>query len=105
MIDPLNIQSVGKSQEVNPLTPRPAVPSGSTEGGKSFKDVLSEAVNEVQKLRTDADQTIKDLVAGDIKDVSQAMVAVEKADIAFQTLMTVRSKVLNAYEEIMRMQV
>ena len=71
----------------------------------SFKEVLASAVTEVQQLQTDADHTIKQLVAGEIKDVSQAMVAIEKADVAFQTMMTVRGKVMSAYEEIMRMQV
>ncbi|HNR30104.1 MAG TPA: flagellar hook-basal body complex protein FliE [Candidatus Hydrogenedentes bacterium] len=71
----------------------------------SFKDMLAEAVAEVRNLQTEADNTIKKLVAGEITDVTEAMVAVEKADLAFQTMMTVRNKVVTAYEEIMRMQV
>jgi flagellar hook-basal body complex protein FliE len=59
----------------------------------------------VQRLQSEADLTIKQLVAGEIKDVSEAMVAVEKADVSFQTMMTVRTKVMTAYEEIMRMQI
>lgn len=71
----------------------------------SFKDMLSEAIQEVQNLQSEADVTIKKLVAGEITDVTETMVAVEKADLAFQTMMTVRNKVLTAYEEVMRMQV
>jgi flagellar hook-basal body complex protein FliE len=67
----------------------------------SFKDVLAE----VQRLQNGADPTIKQLVAGEIKDVTEAMVAVEKADVSFQTMMAVRNKAVPAYEEIMRMQV
>ncbi|MBI4557752.1 MAG: flagellar hook-basal body complex protein FliE [Candidatus Hydrogenedentes bacterium] len=73
--------------------------------GKSFKEVLTDAIGEVQRLQTEADTTIRQLVAGEIKDVTQAMVAVEKADIAFQTMMAVRNRVVAAYEEIMRMQI
>ena len=71
----------------------------------SFKDVLVEAVGEVQRLQNEADTTIKKLIAGEIKDVTETMVAVEKADVAFKTMMTVRNKMVSAYEEIMRMQV
>ena len=82
-------------------------PQARPAGGEktSFRDMLAEAINEVKVLQTDADSTIKKLVAGEITDVTEAMVAVEKADMAFQTMMTVRNKVLSAYEEIMRMQV
>jgi len=106
MGDPLQIPGIGASRvELGPLqphAPRSATPSVD---GKSFKDVLSEAVGEVQRLQTEADTTIKQLVAGEIKDVSDAMIAVEKADVAFQTMMVMRNKIVAAYEEIMRMQV
>lgn len=82
-------------------TPQPKQPSGS----QSFKDTLAEAVGEVQRLQTEADSAVKDLVAGNVKDVTDAMVAVEKADVAFQTMMAVRNKMVAAYEEIMRMNV
>lgn len=74
-------------------------------GHTSFKEVLAGAVGEVQRLQNDADTTIRKLVSGEIKDVTQAMVAVEKADVGFQTMMAVRNKMLQAYEEVMRMQV
>ena len=87
------------AQQMRPPRPR------SVEGeGASFKDVLADAVTEVQRLQTEADTTVKQLVAGEIKDVTEAMVAVEKADVAFQTMMTVRNKVMAAYQEVMRMQ-
>jgi len=84
---------------------RPARPTQGPDETRSFKDVLADAVTEVQQLQTEADSTIKQLVAGEIKDVTEAMVAIEKADVAFQTMMTVRGKVMSAYEEIMRMQI
>jgi len=71
----------------------------------SFKDVLADAVGEVQRLQEEADTTIKELVSGEIKDVAEAMVAVEKADVAFKTMMVVRNKIMAAYEEVTRMQV
>lgn len=105
MLDPLdNLRPLGSQRVgIDALTPRPARTPET--GGKSFKEVLAESVGEVQRLQTEADTTIKQLVSGEIKDVTDAMIAVEKADIAFQTMMTVRNKIVAAYEEIMRMQV
>ncbi len=106
MIDPLNIAGNGLRPPpigaipVRPVPGTPAQPVNST-----FKDMLADAVTEVQRLQNEADTTIKQLVAGEITDVTQAMVAVEKADVSFQTMMTVRNKVMTAYEEIMRMQI
>ena len=79
-------------------------PSTKVEGA-SFKDVLANTIGEVQRLQNEADDTIRQLVAGEIKDVTEAMVAVEKADVSFQTMMAVRNKIVAAYEEVMRMQV
>lgn len=82
-------------------TPRPATGTPAT----SFKDTMTDAVGEVQRLQTEADVTIRQLVSGEIRDVTQAMVAVEKADVAFQTMMAVRNKMVAAYQEVMRMSI
>lgn len=105
MVDPLKIPGLGRAKlEADALQMRkPAVHKPQADA-PSFKDVLTDAVSEVQRLQDQADTTIKQLVAGEITDVTQAMVAIEKADVAFQTMMTVRGKVMSAYEEIMRMQ-
>jgi flagellar hook-basal body complex protein FliE len=106
MGNPIQLSGVSPSRvEFDPLPSRMPKAAAQPTEGKSFKDVLAETVGEVQRLQTEADTTIKQLVAGDIKDVSDAMVAVEKADVAFQTMMVVRNKMVAAYEEIMRMQV
>lgn len=89
---------------VEPTQLRPAQ-SATRTPATSFKDILSQTIGEVQRLQTEADMTIKKLVAGEIKDVTDAMLAVEKADVAFQTMMAVRNRIVAAYEEITRMQV
>jgi len=107
MVDP--IQGPGteiRPAEISARQMRPAQPKGTAAGEtKSFQETLAETVSEVQRLQNEADNTIKKLVAGEITDVAEAMVQVEKADVAFQTMMTVRSKVMEAYQEITRMQV
>jgi flagellar hook-basal body complex protein FliE len=74
-------------------------------GETSFASVLADAVTEVQRLQTEANVQIEKLVSGEVKDVTEAMVAVEKADVSFQTMMAIRNKMVAAYEEVMRMQV
>ena len=74
-------------------------------GKNSFSDVLSKSVEKVNDLQKQADNAIDDLVLGDNKDIVQTMIAVEKADISFRLMMQIRNKIIQAYEEIMRMQV
>ncbi len=72
---------------------------------KSFGEMLTGSIAEVNRLKMEADQATKDLVAGEKKDIHQTMIALEKASISFQLIMQVRNKVITAYQEIMRMQV
>lgn len=106
MVDPLRIPGISQGPEaVTPPNMRQPKLSQLEQPNLSFKDMLAEAVSEVQHLQMEADTTIKKLVAGEITDVTEAMLAVEKADVSFQMMMTVRNKVMLAYQEIMRMQI
>jgi flagellar hook-basal body complex protein FliE len=104
MSEPIDIRSIRPQPvEVDPRVPMPA--PRRIEPVQSFKQVLTESLGEVQRLQVEADTQIRRLVAGEIKDVTEAMVAVEKADLSFKTMMAVRNKIVAAYEEVMRMQV
>ncbi len=72
---------------------------------KSFGEFLTEAIDDVNKLQQKANKASIDLAAGKIEDISQVTIAAEKASIAMQLTMAVRNKVLDAYQEVMRMQV
>ena len=74
-------------------------------GESSFSDVLRKSVDKVNTLQKQADAAINDLVVGDNKDIVQTMIMMEKADVSFRLMMQVRNKIIQAYEEIMRMQV
>ena len=79
--------------------------SASPENATPFLDTLKTALNEVNQLQQEAEQSIQHLAAGDGKDIHQTMIAIEKAEISFQLMMQVRNKIIAAYEEVMRMQV
>jgi flagellar hook-basal body complex protein FliE len=76
--------------------------SGSREWG--FVETLRGAMDQVQQLQTAADKSTGALIEGSGMDVHSAMIAVEKADLSFQLMMQVRSKIVAAYQEISRMQ-
>lgn len=72
---------------------------------KSFGDFLKESLSNVNELQSDAERLDAALAAGELEDISQVVVAGEKADIAVQLTLQVRNKIVEAYQEIMRMQV
>ncbi|HTL12734.1 MAG TPA: flagellar hook-basal body complex protein FliE [Bdellovibrionota bacterium] len=73
--------------------------------GKGFMDMLSGSLQEVNTQQLQADQAIRELVAGRTKNIHETMLAVERADASLKLMMQVRNKILDAYREVMRMQV
>jgi flagellar hook-basal body complex protein FliE len=75
-------------------------------GQNKFGDVLSSAMKEVDTLQKTADAQVEGLVLGkDGVTTHGAMLALEKADVAFQLMNTIRSKIIRAYEEVLRTQI
>lgn len=90
------IGNIGTLPRLSPLEP------GTTEGG--FSGVLNLALQQVNQLNGGAEQQIGNLLAGGNTDMSKVMIAVEKADVAFQLMMQVRNKIVSAYQDIEKMQ-
>lgn len=105
MADPLGLISRGAGG-VQPQGqgPRAPVAPGET-AGPNFKDVLMRNIEQVNKLQQDAEMAIEDLTAGRRDDVDGVLMAKQKADLAFQMLLQVRNKMVDAYEEIKQMRV
>ncbi len=74
-------------------------------GEKSFGETLVESLSKVNELQKEADKAIEEMVTGDTKNIHETMIALSKADTAFRLTMQVRNKIIEAYQEIMRMQV
>lgn len=71
--------------------------------GLNFSDVFQNAIREVDGLQQEADQKIEGLVLQrDGATTHGAMLALEKADIAFQLMNNIRAKIVRAYEDIIR---
>ena len=86
------------------LRPTQAAPE-SAGGPESFGAALKGAVKEVNGLQVQADKVSAKMATGDLQDVHQAMIAMQKASLAMQFTVQVRNKVIDAYQEIMRTQV
>jgi flagellar hook-basal body complex protein FliE len=96
------INSIGPLQ--GGALPRKAGPAFQQQGngGVSFKDVMNGFLNDVNGLQQRADESIKKLASGEITDVHQVMTASEEAKVAFNMMMEIRNKVMDAYQEVLR---
>ncbi len=74
-------------------------------GGLNFQDTLSSAINNVNQLQKASDKEMQRLSTGQTDNVADVMIAAEKADIALRLMVQVRNKMIDAYQEIMKMQV
>jgi len=72
---------------------------------KSFADTLKEAIGSVNELQTQANKAAQDLATGRTDNIQEVMIASEKADIALKLMVQVRNKIIDAYQEVMKMQV
>ncbi len=79
--------------------------SGEDKEANSFPKILESLVNQVNDLQNKADESVQKLVSGEAESIHQVMIAIEEADLAFRLMMEVRNKLIEAYQEIMRMQV
>ena len=100
MTDPLGL--IGQASAARGAA-RPAAPQG--EPTTSFKDVLMKNLEQVNKLQKDAEAAIEDLYTGKRNDVAGVAIAQQKADLAFQALLQVRNKLMDAYEEVKQIRV
>jgi flagellar hook-basal body complex protein FliE len=102
-MDPL--QNLNQFPPLQPLIEagKPSTPGVEASGGISFSDLLKQAMQEVSAAEHSAEQEARNLMTGEATDMHTAILAVQKADVSFQMMMAVRSKLISAYQEVMRM--
>ena len=97
-----------KPIDINPIIQKP-IDTGTKKvekqsDGKNFGDFLKESIKKVNDLHLQADEAIKSYAKGETKNIHETMIAVQKADMSFRMMMQIRNKLVEAYQEIMRMQ-
>jgi flagellar hook-basal body complex protein FliE len=72
--------------------------------GLSFTELLKESILRVNQMQEDADKITRDFALGKIDNIHQVTIATEKARLALNLTLAIQNKVVNAYKEVMRMQ-
>ncbi|MCL2001514.1 MAG: flagellar hook-basal body complex protein FliE [Planctomycetes bacterium] len=100
-IDPITgrLEGINRSGDTRP--PQHTEPAT----GEEFKKFLLDNLNKVNTMQQDAGKMVTDMVMGREQDITKVMAAMEKASVAFDTLMAVRNKLVESYQEILRMRI
>ena len=94
---------------INPIAPVPSIgglekPGGSAESGKAFGTLFQDAVTQVEQYRIQAEDSVNRFMTGEAEEIHQVILAGQRAEIAFETFLQVRNEAVQAYQEVMRMQ-
>lgn len=88
--------------------PRLPTAGGSAAGGASgpsFKEFLVDQLSQVNNMQQDANRAVEDLATGGDVNPAEVLTAVQKADLAFRTIMQIRNKLVQAYQEVQAIRV
>jgi len=100
-----NVASTGLSSSSTSMAQLPGKSAPSSKTGDSpFSDLLSDAIGKVSQLEGQARTAVEGLISGSGVDVHQAMIASEKASMAFEMALAVRNKAIQSYQSVMGMQ-
>lgn len=99
MFDKVNLLKQPTMQGINKNHPIP------DENKSNFKQIFKNAIEKVSKVENEADLQQQSLVNGKVDDLHQVMIATQKATITIEAAVQIQQKVIDAYNEVMRMQV
>lgn len=108
MPDPLSINGLGPIQPKGPSSPigksEPVDPTQQAQG-RSFRDVLMDSLNEVNALQQEAADGVEKVLTGQTDNIAEVFTAMRKSEVAFNMLMEMRNKLIDAYKEVQQMRV
>lgn len=90
---------------INSLLPSPTAAQKAVKQGGDFADQLKDAINSTNEAQVNADQAVEQLHSGQAGNLHEVMISLEKADISMRLFVQLRNKAVDAYQEIMRMNV
>ena len=94
----------GISSELAGAASSTAGAAGAADAATPFSDLLSEAITRVEGYRASADQVVNRFVRGEEEEVHKVAIATQQSELAFDLFLQVKNKVVQAYQEVMRMQ-
>ncbi len=90
---------------IPPVTQTMPIGKSAPTGGKDFQSYLLDSLAKVNELQTSADEGVQKLMTGQTDNVAEVLSASRKAGIAFDLLMEIRNKLMDAYTELKQMRV
>jgi flagellar hook-basal body complex protein FliE len=100
------IPPIGAIGASTPAAPTSGIaPAGQSEKGGGFGGLLTDAMNKLDKTQTDAANAAQQLATGQSNDISAVAMDVEQASLSLQLAVQVRNKVVDAYNDLFRMQI
>jgi flagellar hook-basal body complex protein FliE len=100
----INFTNIPNIDRLSPNAPVQGRETGAPSSGR-FADVLKRSLDEVNQLQLDAEKAVNALSVGKTDNVAEVMTAVQKADLAFKTMLQIRNKLLDAYNEVWQMRI
>ena len=100
----MQINNIASKVNINSIAGIDKINGNEEKNEITFSNMLKDAIYEVNNTQRASQKTTMDFVAGKVDDISQVVIASEKASINMQLAIQVRNKVLDAYQEVMRMQ-
>ena len=95
-------------QSIKSLSTADLLKSKSTDGAvgstTDFAQELKNAMGNVNQMQVDGEKAMSDIATGSVKDLHQAAIAIDKAEISMKLMLEVRNKAISAYKEITRTQ-
>jgi flagellar hook-basal body complex protein FliE len=95
------LQQLGSINSDNPLQTSAISPSS----GGNFANMLGDMVNDVAQKQAAASSSVTGLLSGQSVSLHSAMISMEEANVSFQMMVEVRNRLLDSYQELMRMQI
>ncbi len=85
--------------------PNLVAPTGSTDQSGEFQKILTGSIDKIEALNNDASDAVQRFMTGENEELHTAVLASQKASLAFDLGLQVRNKVVDAYQEVMKMQI
>jgi flagellar hook-basal body complex protein FliE len=83
-----------------PLTPLAGQPAAGAAGAQPFKNILLEALNQVNTMQSQANEAVEQLVTGGDVNPAEVLTTLQKADLSFRMMLQIRNKLVQAYQEV-----
>jgi len=99
-----NLNNIGSLSTADLLNNKKGVSKVTPSSGEQFADVLKKSISETNSMQVDSEKAMADIATGQVKDLHQAAIAIDKAENSMKLMLEVRNKALTAYKEILRTQ-